>query len=45
MNQEIKKDWVKPEIEILSKDIVKVGLVSSFPESVPTGFGSFGSAS
>lgn len=45
MNQEIKKDWIKPELEVISKDIVKTGSISSYPESAPTPFGGTGSAS
>jgi hypothetical protein len=40
-----KKTWIKPEIEILSKDIIQSGSVSVVGEGVPTTFGLLGSGS
>lgn len=31
-----KKTWVKPDMEIVQKNIVQLGSIPTYPESVPT---------
>jgi hypothetical protein len=46
MEQEIiKKNWIAPELEIISKDVVKLGSISTYPEGAGTPFGGTGSGS
>ena len=44
-NADTKKTWVTPSIELISKDIIKGGSVSTIPESVTTFTVFHGSAS
>lgn len=43
--QDAKKNWLKPDLEILSKDVIKNGNISTYPEGVLTPAFSYGSAS
>jgi len=40
-----KKSWVKPDIEIISKDTIHSGSNQSYLEGQPTTYGGFGSHS
>ena len=41
----LKKNWVKPDIEIISKDMIHSGSNSQYLEGVHTTYGGFGSHS